>query len=83
MSRTIGKYEFTDVTEDFQKDSTYGLLHLTPSIVYRHKYWYLWEIEFIFWKWSKRIEICRTDWNQHQEKDEKWFWKKLKKNIKK
>lgn len=82
MSKTIGKYEFKDVTEDFEKDASYGLYHLTPSIIFRHKYWYLWEIEFIFWKWSKRIEICRTDWNQHQEKDEKWFWKKIKKILK-
>jgi len=83
MSKIIGKYEFTDVTKDFVSDYAYNILHLTPTITYRHKYWYLWEIELMFYKWNKRYEICRTDWNQHQDRDEKWFWNKIKKIIKK
>lgn len=59
----------------------YRILHLTPTITYRHKYWYFWEIEFIFWKWNKRYEISRIDWKDHLERYEKLFFKKLKKNY--
>jgi len=38
MSKIIGKYEFTDVTKDFESDYKYRILHLTPTITYRHKY---------------------------------------------
>lgn len=77
MSKIIGKYQFSDVTKDFEQDYEYGWLHLLPTIEYRHKYWYMWELEFHFCKWQKRIEVCRTDWNEHQKKDEKWFWKRF------
>lgn len=82
MSKIIGKFEFEDVTNMYESDYKYKLIHLTPSIIYRHKYWYLWEIEFVFWKWNKKIEICRTDWNKHHDKDEKWFWNNMKKLLK-
>lgn len=77
MGKIIGKYEFTDVTNDFQKNADYGWRNLFPTIEYRHKFWYMWEFEFMFWKWSKRIEITRTDWDKHPERDERLFWKRL------
>lgn len=55
---------FSDVTEMFDKSSDYGWTNILPSIEYRHKYWYMWEFEFKFLKWSKRIEITRSDWNK-------------------
>jgi hypothetical protein len=82
MSKIIGKYEFEDVTKMFETDYQYGWIHLLPTIEYRHKYWYMWEFNFMFWKWNKKIEITRIDWNQHQEKDEEWFWRKFKKELK-
>ena len=57
MSKIIGKYEFTDVTKDFVSDYEYGWLHLLPTVEYRHKYWYMWEFEFIFWKWWKKFKL--------------------------
>lgn len=60
----IGKYEIEDVTDMFDKSSDYNWVNILPSIEYRHKYWYMWEIELKFLKWSKRIEIARTDWNK-------------------
>lgn len=83
MSKIIGKYEFTDVTKDFESDYKYKIYHLTPTITYRHKYWYFWEIEFVFLKWNKRYEICRTDWKDHPDRDEKLFFKRLIKLYKK
>jgi len=69
MSKTIGKFEFEDVTKDFVSDYKYGWLHLMPTIEYRHKYWYMWEFEFIFWKWWKKIQITRTDWDKQTNKN--------------
>lgn len=43
----------------------------------------MWEIEFIFWKWNKRYEICRTDWQDHPNRDAKLFFKRLFKLNKK
>jgi hypothetical protein len=83
MGKIIGKYEFEDVTNTYEKSSDYGWRYLLPSIEYKHKFWYMWEFEFMFWKWSKRIEITRTDWKDHPEKDERLFWKRLKKLYKK
>ena len=77
MSKIIGKYKFEDVTKDFESDYKYKIYHLTPTVTYRHKYWYFWEIELIFWKWNKRFEISRTDWKDHLDRDEKWFWKRF------
>jgi len=71
MSKVIGKFEFENVTKDFVSDYEYGLLHLLPTIEYRHKYWYMWEFEFIFWKWWKKIQITRTDWDKETNKNEK------------
>ena len=79
MSKIIGKYEFNDVTNDFETSAEFGWINLFPAIEYRHKYWYMWEFEFLFWKWSKRIEITRTDWDKHTDKDERWFWKRMRK----
>ena len=79
MSKIIGKYEFEDVTDSFDTDYHYGWLHLMPTIEFRHKYWYMWEFNFKFWKWNKRIEITHVDWDKYPEKDEKLFWKKIKK----
>jgi len=79
MSKIIGKYEITDVTKDFVNDYTYKWIHIFPSLIYRHKFWYMWEYEIIWWKWNKRIEVCRTDWKDHPDRDEKLFWKRLKK----
>jgi hypothetical protein len=61
MSKIIGKYEFTDVTGDFESSYNYGWLNLLPSVEFRHKYWYLWEVELKFWKWNKRFEFCKVD----------------------
>ena len=77
MSKIIGKYKYEDVTKDFESDYKYKIYHLTPTVTYRHKYWYFWEIELIFWKWNKRFEISRTDWKDHLDRDEKWFWKRF------
>ena len=82
MSKIIGKYEFEDVTKDFEKPQDFGWINILPSIEYRHKYWYMWEFEFMWWKSSKRIQITRTDWNKHQDRDEKLFWKRLIKKYK-
>jgi hypothetical protein len=82
MSKIIGKYEFEDVTKEFDAPHNYGWLYLIPNIEFRHKYWYMWEFEFYFWKWNKRLQITRTDWDKHPERDEKLFWKKLKKAFK-
>lgn len=60
----IWKYTIEDVTDMFDTSSTYGWRNILPSIEYRHKYWYMWELEFKFLKWSKRIEITRKDWNK-------------------
>lgn len=79
MSKIIDKYKFEDVTNGFDAPYDYGWLYLIPSIEFRHKYWYMWEIELFFWKWNKRIEITRTDWDKHQNRDEKFFWKRIKK----
>ena len=79
MSKIIGKFEFSDTTKDFETSHQYGWRYLLPSIEYRHKFWYMWEIEFMFWGWSKRFEIVRTDWDKHPERDERLFWKRLKK----
>lgn len=61
---TIRNYIIEDVTDVFDKSSTYGWSNILPSIEYRHKYYYLWELEFKFLKWSKRIEITRKDWDK-------------------
>lgn len=83
MSKIIGKYEFEDVTKSFDSPNDYGWLYLIPSIEFRHKYWYMWEIEFYFWKWNKRIEITRTDWQDHEDRDINLFFRKLRKINKK
>lgn len=61
---TIWKFKIEDVTDMFDKTSKYGWTNLLPTIEYRHKYWYMWEIETKFLKWSKRVEITRADWNK-------------------
>lgn len=61
---TLGKYEITDVTKMFDTSSKYGWINIIPTIEYRHKYWYFWEIEVKFLKWSKRIEVTDTNWNK-------------------
>lgn len=43
----------------------YGWRYITPSIEYRHKYWYYWEISLSWWKWSIVIDFCRKDWNKN------------------
>lgn len=45
----------------------YGWRYILPSIEYRHKYWYLWEISLSWWKWSIVCEFCRSDWNKEKE----------------
>ena len=45
----------------------YGWRYVLPSIEYRHKYWYLWEISLSWWKWSVVCEFCRSDWNKRKE----------------
>ena len=60
----IFKFKIEDVTDMFDKSSQYGWTNILPSIEYRRKYWYMWELEFKFLKWSRRIEITRTDWNK-------------------
>ena len=44
----------------------YGWKYIIPSIEYRHKYWYLWEIAISWWKKSIVIELCRKDWNKYE-----------------
>jgi len=44
----------------------YGWRYITPSIEYRHKYWYYWEISLSWWKWSVVIGFCRKDWNKYE-----------------
>ena len=43
----------------------YGWIYIIPSIEYRHKYWYLWEISFSWLKKSIVIQLCRNDWNKN------------------
>ena len=45
----------------------HGWRYIIPSVEYRHKYWYLWEISFSWWKWSVVCELCRKDWNKGEE----------------
>ena len=45
----------------------YGWIYIIPSIEYRHKYWYLWEISFSWLKKSIVIQLCRKDWNKNEE----------------
>lgn len=45
----------------------YGWRYVLPSIEYRHKYWYSWEISLSWWKWSVVCEFCRSDWNKEKE----------------
>lgn len=47
----------------------YGWRYIIPSIEYRHKYWYLWEISISWWKKSVVIELCRKDWNKDNLRD--------------
>lgn len=82
MGKIIGKYDFEDVTKSFDAPHDYGWIYLIPSIEFRHKYWYMWEFEFYLWKWTKRIQITRTDWDKHSNRDEKLFWKRIKKLMK-
>ena len=42
-----------------------GWRYIIPSIEYRHRYWYLWEISISWWKKSIVIELCRKDWNKN------------------
>ena len=45
--------------------SDFNWRYILPAIEYRHKYWYLWEIAFSWWKWSIVCELCRKDWNKN------------------
>ena len=83
MGKIIGKYEFEDVTKEFVTDIMYGWWNIFPAFIIRHKYWYMWELELKFLQWSRRIQITRTDWDKHPERDVCLFWKRLKKVYKK
>ena len=56
--------EIRNTTSDWD---TFGLIYFIPTIEYRHKYWYLWEISFLFLHWHFNIEICRKDWNEKRK----------------
>lgn len=53
------KVEYYLATVDF------GWRYITPSLEYRKKYWYYWEISLSWWKWSFVIGFCRKDWNKY------------------
>ena len=57
----IGKFEIRNVTDCY----TYDYLYFIPTIEYRHKYWYLWDISLLFLDWHFNIEICREDWDKY------------------
>lgn len=60
----IWKLGIRNTTSDY---GTFGLRYLLPTIEYRHKYWYLWEINFLFLHWHFNFEICHEDWNKYEE----------------
>ena len=39
------------------KTNSFGWIYLLPSVEYRHKYWFLWQVTFSWLKWSRTIEI--------------------------
>lgn len=45
----------------------FGWRYVLPSVEYRHKYWYMWEISISWWKWSVVCELCRKDWRKGNE----------------
>lgn len=46
----------------------FGWRYIIPSIEYRRKYWYYWEISLSWWKWSVVIGFCKKAWNKNNEK---------------
>lgn len=51
--------KITDVTKDYDNES-YGWTPILPNLEIRHKYPYLWEIQFSWFNYYKRIQICKT-----------------------
>ena len=56
----IGKYT-VEVYNYNTYDDNYGWIDILPSIEYRHKYWYFYELTFHWWKWGFKVEIYRND----------------------
>jgi hypothetical protein len=56
--------EITNTTSEY---CSFGLIYLIPTIEYRHKYWYLWEISLLFLKYHFNIQILRSDWNGEEQ----------------
>lgn len=59
----LGKYIIKNVTKDFDNQS-YDWISILPNIEVRHKYWYLYEIQFSWFNLYLRIEICNINWNK-------------------
>jgi len=59
--------KFRGIDIEFYRMYPDGYITLIPTIEYRHKYWYLWSVDFVFLKWVFRIEISRKDWNDYTE----------------
>lgn len=55
----IGKYEITDVTKYYDNES-YMWIPILPNLEIRHKYFYLWEIQFSWFNYYKRVQICKS-----------------------
>ena len=48
---------------------SYDYYTIIPTIEIRHKYWYLWYVDFCFLRRGIRIEICRKDWKDYDTED--------------
>lgn len=43
------------------KTDNRGWLYLLPSVEYRHKAWYLWQLSFSWLRWSFTLEVTDNE----------------------